>query len=186
MVFRLIVLGCWIVFAVYWAVSARSAKSDASRRGAWRGALVRVLIAVAVLAPFRLPGLREWADTPASVNPLVGALGAVCCITGVGIAVWARRHLGANWGMPMTRKADPELVTSGPYARVRHPIYSGAVLALLGSALVSGGPWIVLPFIAGAYFVWSATVEEREMGRRFPEAYPAYARRTKMLVPFVL
>jgi protein-S-isoprenylcysteine O-methyltransferase Ste14 len=95
-------------------------------------------------------------------------------------------HIGRNWGTPMTQKNDPELVTSGPYRLVRHPIYSGILSAGVGTAVALS--WIGLTAIAliGIYFLYSARVEERYMDTRFPDAYPAYKRSTKMLVPFVL
>jgi protein-S-isoprenylcysteine O-methyltransferase Ste14 len=87
--------------------------------------------------------------------------------------------------MPMTVKENPELVTSGPYAYVRHPIYTGVLLAIAGSLLLAG-PWaLVAVMLPGAYFVWSARQEEKIMEKEFPSEYPAYKKRSKMLIPFV-
>jgi protein-S-isoprenylcysteine O-methyltransferase Ste14 len=86
----------------------------------------------------------------------------------------------------MTRKNDPELVTSGPYRLVRHPIYSGILVAGVGTAIALSWMWLVVVGLAGVYFVYSATVEERYLTEQFPDAYPRYRRSTKMLVPFVL
>jgi protein-S-isoprenylcysteine O-methyltransferase Ste14 len=85
----------------------------------------------------------------------------------------------------MTQKLDPELVTSGPYRLVRHPIYSGILVAGIGTGLALTWIWLVVVALAACYFVYSATVEERYMTERFPDTYPAYKRSTKMLVPFV-
>jgi protein-S-isoprenylcysteine O-methyltransferase Ste14 len=85
----------------------------------------------------------------------------------------------------MTQKDDPELVTSGPYHLVRHPIYSGILLAGVGTAVALSWLWLTAVVLAGIYFVYSATVEERFMTEQFPDAYPQYVRSTKMLVPFV-
>lgn len=87
--------------------------------------------------------------------------------------------------MPMSQKQDPELVMSGPYRYIRHPIYSGILLAFLGSALASSLFWLTIFAIAGIYFVYSAFVEEKLMMKQFPKAYPSYKSKTKMLVPFV-
>ena len=87
--------------------------------------------------------------------------------------------------MPMTEKADPELVTGGPYRRIRHPIYSGIILAMIGTMLAVDWYWGFVVALAGAYFIFSAVVEERNMARDFPSTYPEYKHRTKMLVPFI-
>jgi protein-S-isoprenylcysteine O-methyltransferase Ste14 len=94
-------------------------------------------------------------------------------------------HIGRNWGTPMTQKDEPELVTSGPYRLVRHPIYSGIVVAGIGTGVALTWFWLAPVGLAGIYFIYSATVEERYLDEQFPDSYPAYKRSTKMLVPFV-
>ena len=76
-------------------------------------------------------------------------LGVALCALGVGLAIYARFYLGSNWGLPMSRKANPELITSGPYAFVRHPIYSGLLLAMIGSALAESVTWALEFLIFG-------------------------------------
>lgn len=88
--------------------------------------------------------------------------------------------------MPMSRKESPELVTTGPYALVRHPIYTGIVLAMLGSALAQSLFWLAPLALGGAYFTYSARSEERLMTEQFQDQYPPYKKRTKMFVPFIL
>jgi protein-S-isoprenylcysteine O-methyltransferase Ste14 len=85
----------------------------------------------------------------------------------------------------MTQKDEPELVTSGPYHLVRHPIYSGILVAGVGTAVALSWLWLTAVALAGVYFLYSATVEERFLTEQFPDSYPAYRRSTKMLVPFV-
>lgn len=85
----------------------------------------------------------------------------------------------------MTQKDEPELVTSGPYRFLRHPIYSGVMLAALGTAVALSWAWLIAVALGGTYFIYSATVEERTMTRQFPESYPVYQRSTKMFVPFI-
>ena len=106
--------------------------------------------------------------------------------TGIALAIWARVHLGRNWGMPMTQKAEPELVTSGPYRFVRHPIYSGLLAWLLGTALVTNLIGLIIVAILGGYFYYCAPVEEKNLTATFHTAYPAYRTSTKMLIPSVL
>jgi protein-S-isoprenylcysteine O-methyltransferase Ste14 len=106
-------------------------------------------------------------------------------VLGLALAVWARVYLGGNWGMPMSQRADPELVTTGPYGRIRHPIYSGIILGMAGTAIAVSPYWLIAVAITGAYFLFSAVVEERTMARLFPAAYPPYRRATKMLIPYI-
>jgi protein-S-isoprenylcysteine O-methyltransferase Ste14 len=104
----------------------------------------------------------------------------------LGFAIWARMHIGRNWGTPMTQKDEPELVTSGPYHLVRHPIYSGILLAGVGTAIALSWLWLTAVALAGVYFLYSAMIEERYLTDQFPDNYPVYKRSTKMLVPFIL
>ena len=85
----------------------------------------------------------------------------------------------------MTQKDDPELVTSGPYHLVRHPIYSGILVAGVGTGVALSWVWLTAVVLAGIYFVYFAVVEEHYLTEQFPDTYPAYKRSTKMLVPFI-
>jgi protein-S-isoprenylcysteine O-methyltransferase Ste14 len=116
----------------------------------------------------------------------LAAVGAALFAAGIALAVWARLHLGRNWGMPMTQRAEPELVTSGPYRFVRHPIYSGLLTAMLGTALVDSLLGLIVVAVLVAYFYYCGIVEERNLVVTFPKAYPEYRSRTKMLIPFLL
>jgi protein-S-isoprenylcysteine O-methyltransferase Ste14 len=170
----------WIAFWVYWLVSALSAKEGGG--GGRRMSPLRGVTALAVIVLFAAFRRRSLAvhDTALEV------VGAVILAVGIALAVWARVHLGRNWGMPMSQKVEPELITSGPYRFVRHPIYTGLLVAVLGTALVTSLLGLVVVAILGAYFWYSATVEERNLIGTFPAAYPAYKAGTKMLIPFVL
>lgn len=169
----------WVAFWIYWLVSALGVK-----RGTWGsgGIRLRIVAAIAVLALFHFvrPSGLEVQSTA------LAAVGLVIVLCGLGFAVWARVHLGRNWGMPMSRKEEPELVTSGPYRLVRHPIYTGLLLAVVGTALAVDLIALALAAIVAALFWYSARVEERNMTAAFPTAYPAYRAHTRMLIPFVL
>jgi protein-S-isoprenylcysteine O-methyltransferase Ste14 len=135
-----------------------------------------------VIVLLRLGAFRGHGLT---TEPWRAATGLALFAAGLAFAIWARVHIGRNWGTPMTQKNDPELVTSGPYRLVRHPIYSGILVASAGTAVALDWMWLVAVALACVYFVYSATVEERFLAGRFPDDYPAYKRSTKMLVPFV-
>ncbi len=85
----------------------------------------------------------------------------------------------------MSQKENPELVTAGPYRFVRHPIYTGMLLASFGSAFVAGTIWWIIFIVSGVYFIYSHTKEELLMTKEFPQAYPEYMKRTKALIPFI-
>jgi protein-S-isoprenylcysteine O-methyltransferase Ste14 len=172
------ILVTWAVFWVGWLLAAGTAKaSTRNRRGRPIGALVIVAIVLV-----RTVG----ANSLIVHNTALQAVGLVLFVGGLALAVWARIYLGRNWGMPMSERAEPELVTSGPYRFVRHPIYSGILLAILGSALATSLYWLVALVALGIYFVYSARVEEQTMTGSFPSQYPSYKAHTKMLIPFVL
>ncbi|HEY2742284.1 MAG TPA: isoprenylcysteine carboxylmethyltransferase family protein [Gaiellaceae bacterium] len=170
----------WAAFWLYWLVAAFSMK-----RGhvSWsHEGRIRLVIIVLAVVLVRLGVLRGHGST---TDPWREALGLALFGPGLGLAVWARVHIGRNWGTPMTQKDEPELVTSGPYRLVRHPIYSGILVGGIGTAVALSWFWLAPVGLAGIYFIYSATVEERHLTEQFPDSYPAYKRSTKMLVPFV-
>jgi protein-S-isoprenylcysteine O-methyltransferase Ste14 len=172
-----------VAFWVFWFAAAAFTKRDRTRPV--QGIGVRLAIVVLVFFVFRLSGVFK--GSIAAVNtPVLAAVGTAIFVIGIGCAVWARLVLGRNWGMPMSLKAEPELVTTGPYRYVRHPIYTGIIAAMLGTALTVGLYWLIVVAVLGGYFVYSATVEDRNLEQLFPAAFPAYKRSTRMLIPFVL
>jgi protein-S-isoprenylcysteine O-methyltransferase Ste14 len=182
MQYGLLIAACWSVFVVYWGISAAGAKRTLNNAYGnllwWRlGAVMLIIIFL------HFSGLHI--DFMYRPTELFGWLGVVITAIGIAFAIWARVHLASNWGMPMSVKENPELVTSGPYAYVRHPIYTGVLLGMLGSAFVTGPAWTIVLLIGGAYFTYSAFQEEKLMLKEFPNVYPAYKARTKMLIPFI-
>jgi protein-S-isoprenylcysteine O-methyltransferase Ste14 len=171
----------WAAFWLYWLVAAFSMK-----RGhvPWSRELgIRAVIVVVAVLLVRLGAFR---DHDLNTNSWRAGLGLAMFALGLAVAIWARVHIGRNWGTPMTQKNEPELVTSGPYRLVRHPIYSGILVAGAGTAVALSWLWLSVVVLAGIYFVYSAAVEERYMTEQFSDTYPAYKRSTKMFVPFLL
>ena len=170
----------WAAFWTYWLVAAFSMKRG---RIAWSRELrIRAMILVLAVLFIRLGAFRSRG---LNSDPWRAGLGLVLLAAGLGFAVWARVHIGRNWGTPMSQKDDAELVTSGPYRLVRHPIYSGVLAAGVGTAVALSWAWLIAVGLAGVYFVYSATIEERNLTEQFPDTYPVYRRSTKMLVPFI-
>ena len=171
----------WAVFWLYWLVAAFSMKRG--RRPWSRELRIRAIIAVVVILLIRLGAFRGHS---LNTDPWRAGIGLVLFALGLGFAISARLHIGRNWGTPMTQKDEPELVTSGPYHLVRHPIYSGILTAGVGTAVALSWLWLTAVALAGVYFLCSAMVEERYMTDQFPDSYPVYKHSTKMLVPFIL
>jgi protein-S-isoprenylcysteine O-methyltransferase Ste14 len=170
----------WAAFWLYWFVASFSTKRGRVR---WSREVRIQLVVIAVAFVAARLGAFHGHLHPA--GPVRSVIGLVLFGMGLLFAVWARVHLGSNWGTPMTQKQDPELVTSGPYRLVRHPIYSGILLAGVGTSVALGWRILVVFGLSAIYFVYAATIEERFLTEQFPDAYPPYKRSSKMLVPFV-
>ncbi len=138
----------WAAFWLYWIVAAFSMKKG---HVPWSRELrIRALIAVVVIVLIRLGAFRgDGLDS----DPWRAGIGLVLFALGLGFAVWARVHIGRNWGTPMTEKEKPELVSSGPYQLVRHPIYSGILSAGVGTAVALSWSWLVVVGLAGVYLL---------------------------------
>ena len=180
--------GMWFIFLAYWRSLAADVKVT-ERREAALSRIVRLLLFVLAAALLALPsvpfGLLNKRFLPQS--SLWFWVGAVVTASGLSFSVWARLHLGNNWSQAVTIKEGHELITSGPYALVRHPIYTGLLLGFLGSA-IARGEWrglLALALIFGA--LWhKLSLEESWMSAQFGEAYAEYSRRVAALVPYLI
>jgi protein-S-isoprenylcysteine O-methyltransferase Ste14 len=176
-----IIFLAWITFWVYWlAVAATGTKAGRTRWGRFAGVRVALVIILLLLVRARVfRGPRLTNDT------WLQGIGLAIFLSGLALAIWARRYIGRNWGMPMSEKENPELVTTGPYRRIRHPIYAGIDVALIGTAVAISWYWLIIAAVVAAYFTYSAVMEERYMTAEFPDTYPGYRRSTKMFLPFI-
>jgi protein-S-isoprenylcysteine O-methyltransferase Ste14 len=114
-------------------------------------------------------------------------LGLALTLFGLGFAVWARRTLGRHWSGEVTAKVDHELIRTGPYRLVRHPIYTGAILMYVGPALISGRLQGVLALVVvGLAYARKIGMEERNLHALFGPAWEEYRRETKALIPWLL
>lgn len=190
-IFGWLIFVLWLVLVAYWIVSARAVVRSTSGRWVWwREIAMRLgffaLVVLALRVAVASGVLTNAGPYPFSSNMILGFLGFVCSLLGVGLAVLARAYLGRNWGGPTSSGEGGELVTTGPYTLVRHPLYAGLLFAILGSAIGQSVLWLLPLIVYGPYFLQGARREERLLIERFPEGYPAYMKRTKMLLPFVL
>jgi protein-S-isoprenylcysteine O-methyltransferase Ste14 len=178
----------WIAWTIYWIVAAQSAKQDQRQESAASraGHIVPLAIAAWLLWAPSLPGHflagRFVPDTLATFW-----IGVAILIAGLGFSIWARRVLGRNWSGIVTVKQDHELIERGPYRWVRHPIYTGLLIAFVGTA-ISRGEWRGLLAVAIVFAgLWrKLKLEERWMIETFGDAYLRYRERVRALIPFVL
>ncbi|HLK46159.1 MAG TPA: isoprenylcysteine carboxylmethyltransferase family protein [Acidimicrobiales bacterium] len=181
-----VLVATWAVWLAVWVVLAAFVKRTAARpANGWRYAVGAIgVAAVLVLRHHRAAtiGQRHFEHLAWVEATVVGLL-----VLGLGISVWARVVLGGNWSGGVVLKERHELVQTGPYAIVRHPIYTGMLTMCLGTALYDDDALAAAVTAALALFFYAKSRrEERLMLETFPDAYPAYRRRTKALIPYVL
>jgi protein-S-isoprenylcysteine O-methyltransferase Ste14 len=176
----------WLAWAAFWTVAARRTKPARWRESVGSRVLhVVPLLACAVLlvAPHWLPPILS-ARVVSAGRP-IPLFGAVMVAVGLWFAAWARAHLGRNWSGIVTVKEDHALVRTGPYRAVRHPIYTGLLLALTGTAMAIGEWRGVLAVICALIgFLRKIQVEEKRMSENFPE-YSRYRQQTAALIPLL-
>jgi protein-S-isoprenylcysteine O-methyltransferase Ste14 len=178
----------WVAWLLYWWAASRNVKVTRRKESVTSrlGHVVPLAIAVWMFAAPRLPGgLLGGRFLPATWS--VYALGVAVLFAGLAFTVWARIWLGRNWSGTVTLKEDHELIRSGPYRFVRHPIYTGLLVAFAGSA-IARGEWRGLVALAIAFFaLWrKLKLEERWLGETFGEAYERYRAEVPALIPFLL
>lgn len=185
-IYRQIIGLLWFAWAVYWMVSSIRIKAAVRREStASRLAHVVPLVVGGVLIGWRdMPwgalNLRLW---PHSL--LAYGIGLALLVAGLAFAVWARVHLGRNWSGSVTVKEGHELIRSGPYAYVRHPIYTGLITAVLGTAIISGTLRAALGLvIITVSLLRKLRTEEAFMRDTFPGEYQRYCAQVPALLPF--
>ncbi len=182
------IVGCWVVFVVFWVLTALRTKRTVERQdmsSRLEHSLPIIAGAWLVLKGTSDPGPLGDRVLPHSVPFL--AVGLAITVGGLALALWARVTLGRNWSGIVTFKEDHELIRHGPYGHVRHPIYSAILMMVLGSALAIGtlGALIGLPLVLLG--VWlKLRQEEALMTEHFPAEYAAYRSQVRALIPGVL
>jgi protein-S-isoprenylcysteine O-methyltransferase Ste14 len=177
----------WVAFLVYWYVMSMRVKATerlepAASRALRGAALLGAIVLLSV--PFHV----AWLNYQLWPQGLITFwAGAVITAAGLMFCVWARVHLGRNWSSAVTIKEGHELIVTGPYALVRHPIYTGLMFGFLGTVLALAEVRGVLGFllITLTHF-YKLRLEEKWMRAQFGETYEAYSSRVAALVPYVL
>lgn len=176
----------WIGLIAYWLVSASKSKHNVKTTYR-KFALFRFVIFFLLLIFIELTGKNHRYNYSGFYlkSEVAQISGLVLFLCGIFVSIWARINIATNWGMPMSIKEKPELVTSGPYKYIRHPIYSAFLLSMAGTALAISLYWTVILVSVGSYFIYSAVQEEHYLGGQFGKQYTVYKKKTKMLIPFI-
>lgn len=185
-----VIKAAWIAFMLYWLWGWRRVK-DAKRAEPILPRLLKYWLPLALGVLLIGPGAwfqGTWLGSrmyPATV--IVAVSGALLTVLGVAFACWARYVLGRNWSSVVQVKQDHQLIQSGPYRWVRHPIYTGLLLAFLGTGIAIG-EWrgAITVVIVAASFWFKLRLEERWMRENFGAAYDQYMQHTKALIPGLL
>lgn len=177
----------WLAWLACWIIAARNVKPT-RRRESLASRLVSVILTALAVALLAFRGHRPfWLHARFVPQTMVTYwLGLVMVLLGLAFAIWARVHLGRNWSGTVTVKENHELIRSGPYGIVRHPIYTGLLFAILGTA-VAFGEWrglLAFGFLTAA-FLFKLRREECFMGESFPSDYPRYRAEVPALIPFI-
>jgi protein-S-isoprenylcysteine O-methyltransferase Ste14 len=176
----------WVAWVFYWRAAGRNtketARSDTSPRR-WLYTVPIIFAALVFVIPVHHPAWRVtlFPDRVASYT-----IGTALLFLGMAISIWARVELGRNWSNVVTVKVGHELVRSGPYRWVRHPIYTGILVALAGSALAENF-WcdlVIVPIVFTSFWI-KLRLEEAWMRGQFGAAYDDYCARTTRLIPFL-
>src|SRR5215469_696705 len=178
----------WIAFILYWRIKAADTKTT-QRLEASAWPILRTLTFLIVIALLSIPRIplpwlyrQLW---PSGLSSFM--VGAAVTVGGLLFAVWARQHLGRNWSNAVTIKQNHELITTGPYALVRHPIYTGILTGFLGTAVALSQVRGVIGFVLTFFAFWAKLrIEEEWMRSQFGETYATYVNHTAALVPYIL
>jgi protein-S-isoprenylcysteine O-methyltransferase Ste14 len=174
----------WLIWAAYWTVNAfgnkRSVyKQSLKSRLLYLAAAIVVFTMIRNSGTSRIPIFRETISTQIT--------GLAMCAAGIALAIHARRILGSNWSGLITLKENHELIRNGPYRFVRHPIYSGLILAVAGTVIATNPTALGLCVFAlvAIGLKLKSLGEEKILIPKFPESYPQYKRQVKSLIPYV-
>lgn len=178
---------CWVVFIVVWFIAAWFSKRTVERSSTWLRWIAGIVAILLVAMRTGWIGLANGASLWRA-TPVLAVVAAAVTAAGLSVALWARAALGTNWSGAVVLKEQHDLIDRGPYAFVRHPIYTGVLLMVLGTVTVSGtraGVIVLATLVAG--LIVKARHEERLLTSHFPELYPRYRARVRArLIPFLL
>jgi protein-S-isoprenylcysteine O-methyltransferase Ste14 len=188
--FLLVAVLIWAVFWVYWFISAWMTRSPVKRQQSQWSRMLNILIVIVwcfwvLYSGGFASGFLIQRAIPEGL--IIGLTGTIITLLGLGFAVWARVHLGKNWSGLPTIRVDHKLIRTGPYSLVRHPIYTGILCAIVGTALIFGEPLGLMAFfLILVIYLWKIRVEEKYLQDEFGEDYFRYKKEVAALIPLLV
>ncbi|HVA56176.1 MAG TPA: isoprenylcysteine carboxylmethyltransferase family protein [Gammaproteobacteria bacterium] len=178
----------WLIWIIYWQLVSRNVKAAVRRESSLSraGHVLPLIIAALLLALPSLPGGFLCGRVLPSTE-ITYWIGVVVLVAGLVFSVWARIHIGRNWSGIVTLKQEHELIRSGPYRLVRHPIYTGLLLGFIGTAIARDEwrGWLAVLIVFAA--LWrKLRLEERWLTQQFGEPYSQYRDKVAALIPYLL
>jgi protein-S-isoprenylcysteine O-methyltransferase Ste14 len=180
-----IICGAWLLLGLYWLVASIGKKVARKRQPAAERLLHVVYMALAFILLYRDDPFFGPLNRPFLPDELwIAQVGAAITVLGVAFAIWARVHIGRNWSAEVTIKKDHKLIRTGPYAHIRHPIYTGFLLAALGTAIAIGEyRALVSVVMLTAGFIFKARREEDFLAKEFGPAFEEHKHHTGFFLP---
>jgi protein-S-isoprenylcysteine O-methyltransferase Ste14 len=175
----------WAIFGIYWIGSSlRTKDAKTTEFPGWRILRWTILALTFALLFASWMSIEFLGVRFAPIRPIIYQSGFIAAIAGITLALWARLHLGKNWSDKVVLKVNHELVRSGPYGRFRHPIYSGLLLGVGGTALVVGEWRGVIAFcMLLVNYAIKAKREDRILAAQFGESFNEHMQRAGFLLP---
>lgn len=183
--FRFLIEAPWVIFCAYWAIAAlKTRRAAIKEQFAWRYSVMALEIAGFVLVFDNDASIGVLGRRMMPSNPTLTVIGLALVWMGIALAIWARWHLGQYWSGRITIKEGHKLIRTGPYARLRHPIYSGLDLAVVGSALALNRWRCVVGLAVIVFGFWiKAWREEQMLGAQFGDEFRQHQLYTGFLLP---
>jgi protein-S-isoprenylcysteine O-methyltransferase Ste14 len=176
----------WMAVFVVWAISSLASKRTVGSHSEWQSRVAVWVVGIAWWLLFIRPPSGPLALRLVPAVASAQLAGFILTVAGLGLALWARFYLGRNWSALVEMKEDHQLMCGGPYAIVRHPIYSGFMAATLGTAIAVGELHGLISFVL-VLVAWGykSRLEEKALIGQFGQEYEKYRGRVKGLIPFV-
>jgi protein-S-isoprenylcysteine O-methyltransferase Ste14 len=179
-----IILICFGIFVAFWIASAFHTKPTQTRRGA-SGRIIATFVLILIIKLDK--SLLTSRHILWHYNTPLDIIADLATTSGLALAIWARITLAGNWSADPTIKKGHELIQNGPYAHIRHPIYSGMILMFAGLTIFAGSAGtLAISMAAITVFLFKAWQEERLLIEHFGNTYLGYKKRTKTLIPFII